>query len=141
MEVPAGNATVSAVLPQLQLWLDPVQSDGPENMALDQWLAETCDAPVLRRYRWTPGGGSFGYCVKTADLPASGLKWVRRWTGGGIVDHRADWTYTLFVPRGWIQRDIFDLLEEKRQLIFYGPPGTGKTYVAQRIAASDGLVW
>jgi lipoate-protein ligase A len=101
LEVPVGSFTVSGVLPQLQLWLDPVPRDGPENMAVDQWLAETCDAPVLRSYRWTPGWGSFGYFVKTADLPASGLKWVRRWTGGGIVDHRADWTYTLFVPRGF----------------------------------------
>jgi lipoate-protein ligase A len=89
------------VLPQLQLWLDPVARDGPENMAVDQWLAENCEAPVLRSYRWTPGWGSFGYFVKTADLPPHGLRWVRRWTGGGIVDHRADWTYTLFVPRGF----------------------------------------
>jgi lipoate-protein ligase A len=89
------------VLPQLQLWLDPVPREGPENMAVDQWLAETCDVPLLRSYRWTPGWGSFGYFVKTADLPGHDLKWVRRWTGGGIVDHRADWTYTLFVPRGF----------------------------------------
>jgi lipoate-protein ligase A len=89
------------VLPQLQLWLDPVPRNGPENMAVDQWLAETCDAPVLRSYRWTPGWGSFGYFVKASDLPATGIRWVRRWTGGGIVDHRADWTYTLFVPRGF----------------------------------------
>jgi lipoate-protein ligase A len=91
----------SRVLPQLQLWLDPIARDGPENMAVDQWLAETCDAPVLRSYRWTPGWGSFGYFVRTADLPAWDVRWVRRWTGGGIVDHRADWTYTLFVPRGF----------------------------------------
>lgn len=89
-----------AVLPLLQLWIDPVERDGPGNMAVDQWLAETSDLPVLRSYRWEPGWGSFGYFVKCADLPANGLRWVRRWTGGGIVDHRADWTYTLFVPRG-----------------------------------------
>lgn len=70
-------------------------------MAIDEWLAETCDEPVLRSYRWTPGWGSFGYFVKTADLPAKDLRWVRRWTGGGIVDHTADWTYTLFIPRGY----------------------------------------
>ena len=70
-------------------------------MAVDQWLAETCEVPVLRSYRWTPGWGSFGYFVKASDLPSSGVRWVRRWTGGGIVDHRADRTYTLFVPRGY----------------------------------------
>ena len=89
------------VLPLLQLWLDPTPRDGPENMAVDEWLAETCTVPVLRSYGWQPGWGSFGYFVKRAELPANGLRWVRRWTGGGIVDHRADWTYTLFAPRGF----------------------------------------
>ncbi|QJE97503.1 lipoyl protein ligase domain-containing protein [Luteolibacter luteus] len=84
----------------LRLWIDPVARDGPENMAVDEWLAETADVPVLRSYRWKPGWGSFGYFVKAGDLPDHGLKWVRRWTGGGIVDHREDWTYTVFVPRG-----------------------------------------
>ncbi len=88
------------MLPLLHLWIDPLPRDGPKNMAVDEWLAETCTVPVLRSYLWAPGWGSFGYFVKKADLPAFGLRWVRRWTGGGIVDHRADWTYTLFVPRG-----------------------------------------
>jgi len=91
----------NSVLPLLHLWIDPVPREGPENMAVDEWLAGTCEVPVLRSYRWAPGWGSFGYFVKQADLPRKGLKWVRRWTGGGIVDHRADWTYTLFVPRGF----------------------------------------
>ena len=88
------------MLPHLQLWIDPLPREGPENMAVDQWIAETAELPVLRSYRWTPGWGSFGYFVKHAELPSHGLRWVRRWTGGGIVDHRADWTYTLFIPRG-----------------------------------------
>lgn len=90
----------SPVLPLLYLWTDPVPREGPENMAVDEWLAETAAFPVLRSYRWAPGWGSFGYFVKTAELPPLDLRWVRRWTGGGIVDHRADWTYTLFIPRG-----------------------------------------
>jgi lipoate-protein ligase A len=98
-KTPAQDAA-SRVLPLLQLWIDPVERDGPGNMAVDQWIAETSDLPVLRSYRWQPGWGSFGYFVKCSELPPNGLRWVRRWTGGGIVDHRADWTYTLYVPRG-----------------------------------------
>lgn len=30
--------------------------------------------------------------------------------------------------------EIFDLLEDKGQIILYGPPGTGKTYAAKKIA-------
>ena len=90
----------TGVLPHLYFWIDPVPRDGPGNMAVDEWLVETCREPFLRSYRWAPGWGSFGYFVRMADLPEGDLKWVRRWTGGGIVDHRQDWTYTLFVPRG-----------------------------------------
>lgn len=95
-----GPASNAAVLGELQLWLDPRPRDGPANMAVDEWLAATAGRPVLRCYRWQPGWGSLGYFIRTAELPANGLHWVRRWTGGGIVDHRSDWTYTLFVPRG-----------------------------------------
>jgi len=69
-------------------------------MAVDEWLAENATLPVLRSYRWAAGWGSYGYFVKNADLPPLPVRWVRRWTGGGIVDHRTDWTYTLFIPRG-----------------------------------------
>lgn len=32
-------------------------------------------------------------------------------------------------------REIWELLEEKKQIIFQGPPGTGKTYLARKLAA------
>jgi len=71
-------------------------------MAVDEWLLETASRPLLRVYRWEQGWGSLGYfgrlAVAATDFPE--LKWVRRWTGGGTVDHRADWTYTLIVPAG-----------------------------------------
>jgi lipoate-protein ligase A len=84
----------------LQLWLDPCPREGPENMAMDEWLLQHAGAAVLRIYRWKPGWGSFGYFVEHAEAQATfpGLRWVRRRTGGGIVDHRRDWTYTLSVP-------------------------------------------
>lgn len=86
----------------LKLWQDEVARDGPENMAIDEWLLRTAAAPVLRSYRWQAGWGSFGYFVKPEEARAAdpGRRWVRRWTGGGMVDHGHDWTYTLAVPRG-----------------------------------------
>lgn len=69
-------------------------------MAVDEWLHETATRPVLRVYRWQAGWGSLGYFGALAEARESfpDLAWVRRWTGGGTVDHRADWTYTLVVP-------------------------------------------
>ncbi|MEM9237053.1 MAG: hypothetical protein AAGB14_09755, partial [Verrucomicrobiota bacterium] len=73
----------------------------PTNMAVDEWLLRHVETPVLRVYGWEPGWGSYGYFVPDEEAAAvmPGLQRVRRWTGGGIVDHRNDWTYTLVVPR------------------------------------------
>lgn len=89
------------MMEQLDLWIDGVVRDGPENMAVDEWLLRSAARPVLRIYGWEPNWGSYGYFVPDVEaaeiLP--GMKRVRRWTGGGIVDHRSDWTYTLAIPR------------------------------------------
>lgn len=79
-------------------------------MAVDEllmeWVAEA-GRPVLRVYGWSEPSVSFGYFLSLADardaFPGSSnidLTYVRRWTGGGIVDHRSDVTYTLAIPRG-----------------------------------------
>ena len=39
----------------------------------------------------------------------------------------------LLLPGSFL-REICELLNDKRQIIFHGPPGTGKTYVAQELA-------
>lgn len=90
------------VFEQLQVWMDPVKRPGPEAMAVDDWLLETAEIPILRIYAWRGEWGSVGYFGKLADARAAfpELQWVRRWTGGGTVDHRDDWTYTLIAPAG-----------------------------------------
>lgn len=69
-------------------------------MAVDEWLLQTIVCPVLRVYGWEGNWGSLGYFgnLREAKRSFNQMRWVRRWTGGGIVDHRADWTYTLVVP-------------------------------------------
>jgi lipoate-protein ligase A len=70
------------------------------NMAVDQALLESADGPVLRFYRWAQPAVSFGYFLPFAGLErmARGREVVRRWTGGGIVDHGEDFTWSLIVP-------------------------------------------
>ena len=75
------------------------------NMALDEALLEATarlQRPVLRFYGWTERAASFGYFQKFASVErATRLRpLVRRPTGGGIVPHDTDWTYSFAVPPG-----------------------------------------
>jgi lipoate-protein ligase A len=73
------------------------------NMALDEALLESMPRlglPVLRFYGWAEPAATFGYFQKYADVErATHLRpLIRRPTGGGIVPHDADWTYSLVFP-------------------------------------------
>lgn len=93
------------MLESLYVWNDPEPRNGFENMAVDELLWGTCTAPLLRVYRWKGAWLSMGYFSSLQCLQELFPSWqggvVRRPTGGGIVDHRQDWTYSLFVPRGF----------------------------------------
>ena len=70
------------------------------NMALDEVLLAEAIAPLLRIYRWERPAVSFGYFGKFATISESwpGREIVRRMTGGGIVPHGEDLTYSIIVP-------------------------------------------
>jgi len=72
-------------------------------MACDEALLETAPLrgwTVLRFYSWTQAAASFGYFQKYAEVERITLlrPLVRRPTGGGLVPHDADWTYSLAFP-------------------------------------------
>jgi lipoate-protein ligase A len=71
------------------------------NMAIDEVLLHHAQTPLLRIYHWARPALSFGYFGRAAEIvpDASGRETVRRWTGGGIVWHGADLTYSIIVPR------------------------------------------
>ena len=73
------------------------------NMALDEALLAAMprlQKPVLRFYGWTEPAATFGYFQKFFEVEHTTLlrPLVRRPTGGGIVPHDADWTYSLAFP-------------------------------------------
>jgi lipoyl(octanoyl) transferase len=73
------------------------------NMALDEALLENVSQlgkPVLRFYGWIEPAATFGYFQKIPEVErATHLRpLIRRPTGGGIVPHDADWTYSFVVP-------------------------------------------
>lgn len=81
--------------------LDPEPHAAALNMAIDEMLLRTATRPTLRLYRWARPAISFGYFGKWAEAFAAGpdCDLVRRWTGGGIVPHGDDFTFSLIVPR------------------------------------------
>jgi lipoate-protein ligase A len=86
----------------------PTRTGGAaENMALDFLLLQRYPAGAairFRHYEWRSPAFTFGFGQKAAwvrdQLPADErVDLCRRPTGGGIVDHRRDWTYALVIPR------------------------------------------
>jgi lipoate-protein ligase A len=74
------------------------------NMALDEALLEmsaTVRKSFLRFYSWKTSPATFGYSQQyetVAQLTAL-RPLIRRCTGGGLVPHEADWTYSVAIPR------------------------------------------
>ena len=72
-------------------------------MATDEAVLEsaaTFATPVLRFYGWSEPAASFGYFQRYREIERlTQLRpLVRRPTGGGLVPHDADWTYSLIFP-------------------------------------------
>lgn len=73
------------------------------NMAADELLLSAValwQKPVLRFYSWTEPAATFGYFQKYSEVAGTTMlrPLIRRPTGGGMVPHDADWTYSLAFP-------------------------------------------
>ncbi len=87
------------------LLLNSGKCDAAFNMALDETLLENIlllGKPVLRFYGWTEPAATFGYFQKYSEVAAAThlRPLIRRPTGGGIVPHDSDWTYSAIFPPG-----------------------------------------
>ena len=68
------------------------------NMAIDEALLEAAKVPTIRFYQWNHRALSFGYFGKFDEVADHDRDIVRRWTGGGIVFHGEDLTYSIVIP-------------------------------------------
>ncbi|MDQ8193059.1 hypothetical protein QEH59_01385 [Coraliomargarita sp. SDUM461004] len=78
--------------------------DAITNMAIDATLLATIptDLAAFRHYGWLEPATTFGYAQgyhAVENITDKDMTLVRRMTGGGIVDHRNDWTYALILHR------------------------------------------
>ena len=85
---------------RLQICHDLCLHSAAMNMARDEALLEFAAIPTIRFYRWRSPALSFGYFGKFSDVAiyAAERDLVRRWTGGGIVFHGEDLTYSIVIP-------------------------------------------
>jgi lipoate-protein ligase A len=99
----------------MNLEILPTRTSGAaENMATDFLLLQRypqAEAVRFRHYGWRAPAFTFGYAQKFSfvqtQLPLGGhFDVCRRPTGGGVVDHRDDWTYALVIPRGHPLEDL-----------------------------------
>ncbi|HWB07017.1 MAG TPA: hypothetical protein VG796_28600 [Verrucomicrobiales bacterium] len=68
---------------------------------MDEALLTGLTEAVLRVYRWERPAFSFGYFLPWREAAAAageGRSLVRRWTGGGMVAHGEDFTWSLILP-------------------------------------------
>ena len=84
----------------LTIYHDESPHSAAVNMAIDEALLETALVPTIRFYRWRSPALSFGYFGKFSDVAiyAAERDLIRRWTGGGIVFHGEDLTYSIVIP-------------------------------------------
>ena len=122
-------------------------------MAIDEALLEHAAVPSIRFYQWHSPALSFGYFGKFADVADYSIErdLVRRWTGGGIVFHGDDLTYSIVIPASdeafaessmsiyeKIHRVLSDsLIELGQPAVVAGGVDPGRTEAATRAAITD----
>jgi lipoate-protein ligase A len=85
------------------IWIDDLSPRSAAlNMAIDEaLLTQPSMAAIFHTYRWKSRSVSFGYFSKWASVSEQypDRELVRRWTGGGAVEHGEDLTYSVILPR------------------------------------------
>ena len=96
------DACITRLFRALEVYHDNASRSAAMNMAIDEALLQNAKVASLRFYRWDHAALSFGYFGKFTDVETHGKEreLVRRWTGGGIVLHGDDLTYSIVIPAG-----------------------------------------
>ena len=131
------------MLGELHVYDDTEPRPAPLNMAVDEALLESVSAPTIRFYRWRGPALSFGYFGSYAEVAgqSSEREIVRRWTGGGVVLHGEDLTYSVIIParHAFFGRSSLEIYSEvhdaiRRTFQLNGVEATLATAVAPKVS-------
>jgi lipoyl(octanoyl) transferase len=150
-----GLVRTTRLFSSLDVYREAGAQSAAMNMAIDEALLEFVTIPLIRFYRWQFPALSFGYFGRFTNVARYQCErdLVRRWTGGGIVFHGQDLTYSLVIPASdtaftesaistyeKIHRALCDALSETGQpaVVAAGAdPGPGSVTVATRTGIGD----
>jgi len=106
-------------------FIDTGEGDCYSNMAIDEALFQAYDPPrsmpIFRIYGWNPPAFSIGISqdpaveLELAECDKAGIDFVRRMTGGGIIFHGTEFTYSIIcseedVEKGCFAKEIYRTL-------------------------------
>ncbi len=128
-------------LPLLHFWRDEAFRSAAANMALDEALFEWSAAnraAAARFYHWNRPAATVGYFHRG---PLPNAEAVRRFTGGGLVEHGGDLTFVLAFPAGsgpalapaadryrWIHEALALALAATGFRVALAPPGASSAH-------------
>ena len=121
----------------LDVYHDIPSRSAAMNMAIDEALFESANAPSIRFYRWDHRAISFGYFGNFADVSEYKCDLVRRWTGGGIVFHGDDLTYSIVIPSSdsAFAESSMSIYEKIHRALRYALIATGEPAELSAVAA------
>ena len=96
------SSSIFSPMFQSLVFIPPEEAfNGAMQMALDEALLLSVETPTMRFYRWNSPCVTFGYFQKRSEVELTHprLPSFRRWTGGGMVLHGVDLTFSLMIPR------------------------------------------
>jgi lipoate-protein ligase A len=81
------------------MFIDSGKKSAAEQMQIDEQLLQGVDSPLLRFYEFTPEAITYGYFIEPTrwlkDAPKNGAK---RPTGGGLIFHEGDFSFSVALP-------------------------------------------
>lgn len=134
------------------LWkiIDTGENHAQTNMDIDDNLLQAMEAndpPILHLYKWKGESITYGHFIKTAhffdmeNIRKNSFELARRPTGGGIIFHSWDYTFSVLVPSNnrlfsnntlenyrWINQVVLDAIQD----LYPCPLSIHEKYVAYK---------